>query len=310
MAKDGGFAGLLLEYERGAKPVRPPRIGDEVSATVVKIGADSVFADLGGKAEGMIDKAELTDAEGKLRVAVGERLRAFVVHIRDGQIVLGTRLGGRVQKGRGAGAEAGAELQRAFDHGIPVVGTVKGVNKGGVDVAIGAFTAFCPFSQLDLQRVQDASAYLGRQLEFLVTKLEGGRGDHPNAVLSRRALLEAERRTKAQELIAKLEIGALVRGKITRVQPFGAFVDIGGVEGLLPKSELGITRSGTLSAGTEIEVVVVKIEPSGDSNKPARISLSLQQVALVREAEHANSYQRPAAQGLATLADVLGRLKK
>jgi small subunit ribosomal protein S1 len=314
MAKDtGGFAGMFAEYERDASRKKGrggPRVGDEISGTVVKIGAESVFVDLGAKAEGMIDKAELTDPEGKLRVAVGDRLRAFVVAQRDGQIILGTRLGGKAQKGD----EPGAEIARAFDHGIPVVGKVKAVNKGGVEVEVGAVTAFCPISQLDLQRIDDATGYVGRELEFRVTKFEGGRGDRPNVLLSRRMLLEAERSAKAAEIVSKLEVGAVVRGKVTRVQPFGAFVDIGGVEGLVHKSELGISRTANpanvLAVGAELEVVVVKIEPSGDPKKPDRIGLSLKQMAEKREADDAKSYQRPAAQSLGTLADVLGKLKK
>jgi small subunit ribosomal protein S1 len=126
-------------------------------------------------------------------------------------------------------------------------------------------------------------------------------------------LLEAERAAAARELVAKLEIGAVVKGKVTRIQPFGAFVDIGGVEGLLHKSELGIARTGNvasvLAVGAEIDAVVSKIEPSDDPKKPARIGLSLRQLATHREAEDARSFQRP-QQGLGTLADVLGKLKR
>jgi len=220
VSKDG-FAGLFEASERDAKKQRAVRMGDEVTGTVVKIGAESVFIDLGAKAEGMIDKSEVVDADGKLKVAVGDRLRAFVVSTEDGQIVLGLRLGGRSHKGD----EPGAELARAQQSGIPVAGKVKAVNKGGVEVEIGVITAFCPISQLDLQRVEDANVYIGRELEFRVTKFEGGRGDRPNVVLSRRVLLEAERAARAAELVSKLEVGTMVRGKVTRLQPFGAFVE-------------------------------------------------------------------------------------
>ncbi len=291
--------------ERDQKRARALRPGDEVSGTVVKIGADSVFVDLGGKSEGIIDKAELCDPEGTLRVAVGEKLRAFVAALRDGQVLLRTRLGGKAL----AGDEPGAELFRAHENGIPVVGKVKAVNKGGVEVDIGGVTAFCPISQLDAVRVEDASGYVGQELTFRVTSVE--RGERPRAVLSRRVLLEAERAAQARELVQKLEVGAVVKGKVTRLQPFGAFVDIGGVEGLLHKSELGIARTGNvasvLAVGAEIDAVVSKIEASEDPKKPARIGLSLRQLATHREAEDAKSFQRP-TQGLGTLGDVLGRL--
>jgi small subunit ribosomal protein S1 len=302
------FAGMFAEYERAAKKQRNVRVGDEVSGSVVKIGADSVFVDLGAKAEGMIDRAELSDGEGKLRVQLGDRLRAFVVSVKDGQVVLATRMGGRAQTGE----DPASEIARAFEHGIPVIGKVKAVNKGGVEVEVAGGSAFCPISQLDLQRIDDASSYVGRELEFRVTKFEGG--FRPNIVLSRRVLLEVERAARAAELVKNLEIGSVVRGTVKSLQPFGAFVDIGGVEGLLHKSELGIARTGNvasvLAVGQELDAIVTKVEPSGDPKKPDRISLSLKEMAARREAEDAKSYERAAPRQLGTLADVFATRKK
>jgi len=307
-----------LERDGASRGARGPRIGDEVSGTVVKVGSDAIYVDLGGKAEGLIERAELLDAEGNVRVAVGDRLRAFVIANRHGSTVLGTRFGARTQPGRNAAPRAAAEevspeIGRAFESGLPIVGRVKAVNKGGVEVEVLGAHAFCPISQLDLQRVEDASTYVGRELAFIVTKFETGTG-RPNIVLSRRVALEAERAVKAAEIVSKLETGSVVKGTVTRLQLFGAFVDIGGIEGLLHKSELGIGRNArveqVLSPGQEIEAIVTKVEPSDDPKKPSRISLSMKQVAVHREAEDAKSYKRPASGNMGTLADVFAKLKK
>lgn len=323
MSKEAsGFAGMFeaLEREGGTRGSRGPKIGDEVSGTVVKIGSDAVYVDLGGKAEGLIERHELLDAEGNLRVSVGDRLRAFVVAHRSGTTVLGTRFGarsgtsGRSGGGaRGAGEDVAVEVVRAFEAGLPIAGKVKAVNKGGVEVEVAGVSAFCPISQLDLQRVEDASVFVGRDLDFVVTKFEAG-GGRPNVVLSRRAVLEVERAQRAAEVVSKLEIGAVVKGTVTRIQPFGAFVDLGGVEGLLHKTELGIARNArveqVLSVGQELEAIVTKVEPSGDPKRPDRISLSMKAVAAKRESDDARSYQRPSSQQLGTLADIFGKLKK
>jgi small subunit ribosomal protein S1 len=307
-----------LERE-GGRAGRGPRIGDEVSGTVVKIASDAVYVDLGGKAEGLIERSELLDPEGNVRVAIGDRIRSFVLSYRNGVTTLGTRFGARGAGGKGqAGAKGGGdevspEIGRAFESGLPLLGRVKAVNKGGVEVEVAGAHAFCPISQLDLQRVEDASAYVGRELEFVVTKFETGAG-RPNIVLSRRTALEAERAARAAEVVSKLEVGAVVKGKVTRLQIFGAFVDIGGVEGLLHKSELGIGRNArieqVLQVGQEIEASVTKLEASEDPRKPSRISLSMKQVAAVRETEDAKSYKRPSSGTLGTLGDLFGKLKR
>lgn len=307
-----------LEREGATPGRRGPRLGDEVSGVVVRVGSDAVYVDLGGKSEGLIERAELLDPEGNLRVAVGDRVRAFVVAMRDGATILGTRFGSRAAQprsggGRPAAEEVSPEIGRAFESGLPIAGRVKAVNKGGVEVDVLGAHAFCPISQLDRQRVEDASGFVGQELSFQVVKFETG-GGRPNIVLSRRAVLDAERAERAAEVVAKLEIGAVVRGTVVRLQPFGAFVDIGGVEGLLHKSELGIGRNArieqALSVGQEIEAILTKIEPSDDPKKSSRIGLSMKQVAAHREAEDAKSYQRPTSGNMGTLADVFAKLKR
>src|SRR5262249_7619966 len=260
------FAKLLAEYER---PRRDPRVGEHVRGRVVSIGADAVFVDIGAKSEGMIDLAELRDREGKLHVAVGDTGEATVVDTdgKAGCVVL------RVLLGRGP--DARAELEQAHAAGIPVEGTVSGVNKGGVDVQIAGVRAFCPVSQLDLHHVDNPASFVGQGLQFRITRMEGS-GRHLNLVVSRRALLEEEQRARAAETRARLQVGLVIKGTVTSLKDYGAFVDIGGLEGLLHVSELGFGRVGhpkeVLSIGQTVEVQVLRIEKE-------KLSLSLKSLA-------------------------------
>ncbi|MSP23926.1 MAG: S1 RNA-binding domain-containing protein [Myxococcales bacterium] len=272
----GAFAGLFEEQEkRSGKRPRAPRIGEAVVGMVVAIGRDAVFIGLDGKSEGVLERAALTGKDGVLTVKVGDTVRAHIVAMKDGQAVLRTRLGD--------GENALEELAQAFENGAPVAGKVTGVNKGGVEVQVGRVRAFCPMSQLEVGFVEDVQAFVGRELEFRVTKLERGQGGAPNVVVSRRALLEAERAQKAAEIRAGLSVGAIVRGPITRIKEFGAFVDLGGIEALLHVSQIGFARVGhpseALSVGDVVEAEITKIEPSLDPKKPDRISLSLKSLA-------------------------------
>lgn len=263
-----GFADLFAEMEAPSRKKRV-RVGDQVTATVVVIGADSVFLDLGAKSEGVLDRAEVLDDSGMLTVAVGDQVTARVASTDGGTIVL------RMKAGRGA--DAASELQHAMAAGLPVLGTVGAVNKGGVEVEIGAVRAFCPVSQLDLRFVEDASTYVGQKLEFLVTRYEPeGRGGKANVVVSRKALLEEENKKRADETRATLAVGAVLTGVVTTIKDYGAFVDIGGLEGMLHVTEMGFERvnhpSDMLAVGNTIEVVVTKME---QGEKRERISLSL-----------------------------------
>ena len=272
-----GFAAMLAEYDGRAKTSKAAaslRVGDTVTGRVVAITADAVFVDVGGKAEGMIERSELQDREGQLQVAVGDSVEARVASMREDNIVLRTR-----------GAKpigAAAELAQARELGLPVEGVVSAVNKGGVEVTVAGVRAFCPMSQLDVGFVEDPSTFIGRKLEFVVTSYQEGRGEgrgDPNIVLSRRTLLEAERAKQAAEVRSRLEVGATVTGTVTSIKDYGAFVDIGGIEGMLHVSELGFARvahpSEVLAVGQSIDVQVTKIEASDNPKRPERISLSL-----------------------------------
>jgi small subunit ribosomal protein S1 len=269
------FASLFAEYEKqqgGNKyKRRGPSVGDQVKGRVVSIGADAVFVDLGGKSEGTLSALEVRDDEGRITLKVGDELEARVVSTEDGQILLRRVLG--------KGKEAHAELLSAFQMNIPVEGLVTGVNKGGVEVQVAGARAFCPISQLDLRHVEDASIYVGQRLQFRITKYEGAGKGRENIVLSRRSLLEAEAAVKAAEIRGTLSVGAVVHGKVTTIKDYGAFIDLGGIEGMLHVSELGFARVGhprdVLSVGQPVEVQIIKLEKSDDPKRPEKISLSL-----------------------------------
>ncbi len=274
---DDDFASMLAEFEQGqpkGKQARRPKVGDVVRGKVVSIGKDAVFVDLGGKAEGVLDREQVVDPEGALRVKIGDEVEARVADDKGGALILKIKLGAR-------GPEARAELVQAFELSIPVEGVVTEVVKGGLAVDIAGVRAFCPASQVDVRFVEDMTPLIGRKLAFQISRYNPGpRGD---LVVSRRAVLEAEREIQATELKGRLVVGSVVRGTVTSIKPYGAFVDLGGVEGMLHVSELGFSRvervEEFLDVGQEVEVAVVKIEPAEDVRKPMRISLSLKALA-------------------------------
>jgi len=272
-ADEGGaeFGAVLDAFERGHEaPARSrPEVGEKLAARIVSFGAEAAFVDLGGKAEGIVPLAELTDDDGRLTVAVGDTVEGVVASDANDSIVL------RVRAGRGPAAPA--ELLQAHEHGLPVEGTVQAVVKGGVEVAVAGVRGFCPISQLDARYVEDPSVYVGQRLTFRITRYEEGRGRGANVVLSRRVLLEEEAAERAEKARAGLAVAKVVRGRVTSLASYGAFVDLGGVEGLLHVSEIGPGRIGhpqeALAVGQEIEVQVLKIDKP-DAKGRQRISLS------------------------------------
>src|SRR5215475_3574747 len=216
------FATLFAR--EAARPV--PEIGQIVKGRVIHIDAENVFVDVGGKGEAWIERAELTDADGKLRVGVGDEVEATVVATGDE-----IRLSHKLRQG----AQARQALAVAAQSGIPVEGKVAAVIKGGYEVTVAGLRAFCPFSQMDLRRAESAEEYVGRVLEFRVTtSSENGR----NLVVSRRKLLEERAAEASEETRKKILPGAVLTGTVASLADFGAFIDLGGVQGLVPLSEL------------------------------------------------------------------------
>jgi small subunit ribosomal protein S1 len=238
--------------------------GQTIEGTIVAIGPEGAFVDVGGKGEATIELAELKDEEGNLEVAVGDRVQATVV-----STVGGLTLSRKLVRG----AATSRQLENAFRAGLPVEGKVEREVKGGYEVRIARQRAFCPFSQIDTMRTEPA-AHIGRVYEFRITEYsESGR----NIVVSRRALLEETQRASAAEARQSIVAGAVIKGRVTSVLNFGAFVDLGGVQGLLHVSEMGWARvsdaSNIVKPGDEITVKVLRV----DEDKQ-KISLGLKQL--------------------------------
>lgn len=252
------FATLFAREETGPAM----EVGQVVKGRVIQITAESVFVGVGGKGEAWMDPAELVDEDGRLRVAVGDEVEATVVSAGDE-----VRLSYKLRQG----AQTRQALAMAAETGIPVEGKVAAVIKGGYEVTVGGVRGFCPFSQMDVRRVQTAEEYVGRVLEFRVTTY----GEHGrNVVLSRRQLLEERAAGAAEETRKKIVPGAVLPGTVAALADFGAFVDLGGVQGLVPLSEVSHSRAGRLAdrlrVGEPVTVKVLRVD-----GEKGRISLSL-----------------------------------
>lgn len=261
--EEKSFAELLAETQLEQK--RYDR-GQRVQGVVVQITPEWVFLDMGGKSEGVVDRKEFLDETGNLSLKVGDTVWAYYLATRNNERVFTTRITG--------GQAARNFLQEAYQNSIPVEGTVEREVKGGFEVKVaGGLKGFCPFSHMELHRVVDPSAFSGQRLQFrIIEYAEGGR----RLVLSRRALLEEEKLQRKEQLKQVLKEGMLVKGKVVSVRDFGAFVDIGGVQGLLPVSEVAWERvqhvGDHLSPGQEVEVSILQLDWERD-----RITLSLKQ---------------------------------
>ena len=264
---DGDFASMLADFEAERKD---PKIGEKVKGRILSIGDEFAFVDLGGKSEGTVASSELLDADGDLTVNPGDEIEALVTGLDESEnFIL------RVRPGQGE-AET-AELKLAYEQKLTVEGTVETVVKGGLEVTLGRMRAFCPVSQIDRRYVEDPSEYVGQKLEFRIRRFEAGR--RTNIVLSRRVLLEEEAERRAAAVREKLSVGSVHQGTVTSIASYGAFVDLGGLEGLLHVSELshqrGVETKDVLEEGQSVEVQVVKIEPPKKEGQKERISLSM-----------------------------------
>jgi len=257
------FADLFNDAGVARKQLSP---GQKIQALVVGIAQDSVFLDIGEKSEGFVDRKELEDGEGNISVKPGDTLEVYFLSTSNNEMLFTTKIGG--------GASSKALIEEAYRSNIPLEGFVKKEVKGGFEVIVaGNLRTFCPYSQMDLKRISDPEEYIGQHMLFRITQFsEGGR----NIVLSRRIILEEERAKQKEELKENLQEGMTVKGKITSIKDFGAFVDVGSLEGLIPISEIGWSRtediSDVLSVDQDVEVVIMKLDWEND-----RYSFSLKQ---------------------------------
>jgi len=247
--------------------------GDKVSGKVAKVSKDTVFVDLGGKSEGIADIQEFLDKEGGLTVKQGDWVEMRIASTRDG---IHLTKGMKVQ-----GADALNMLREAKENVIPVEGKVSGVVKGGFEVNLSGIRAFCPLGQIDLAFCEKPEEHAGAKYLFRIMEIkEKGK----NIIVSRRVLLEEEREKKSKETLARLKPDLECDGKVTKLTDFGAFVDIGGIEGMVHISEISHGRinhpSEILKPGQQLKVKVMKIE----SDKEGRPKISLSVKALEPDA--------------------------
>jgi small subunit ribosomal protein S1 len=256
------FASLFEASER-SQDMRIQR-DTKVEGTIVSIGEEWVFVDIGAKSEGTIAREELLDDKGEFQAKVGDPVIAYVVSTREGEILLSRKM---------TAAASDDAIRGAHRSGVPVEGLVTEERKGGYSVTVLGKQAFCPYSQMDLRSAGVPSDYIGKRFTFRIAEFsDRGR----NLVLSRREILEEERLKRVAELKKTLKAGDEVQGTVQKLAQFGAFVDIGGIEGLIPMSELAWYRVGeaadVLRQGESVTVRILDLD--WDNN---RISLSLKQ---------------------------------
>ncbi|HZO76542.1 MAG TPA: 30S ribosomal protein S1 [Solirubrobacteraceae bacterium] len=269
-----GSDGLLLEVEGRVVPnydatLHPFREGDVVSGHVVRIDADEVLVDIGYKSEGVIPASELSirkSVDPGDEVHLGEQVDALVLtkEDQDGRLIL--------SKKRARFEKAWRRIEGAADSGEPVEGQVIEVVKGGLIIDLGV-RGFLPASLVDIRRVPNLDEYMGQTIECRVIELNRSRN---NVVLSRRAVLEEQRKEDRERILDRLHPGDVVQGKISNIVDFGAFVDLDGIDGLIHISELSWSHvnhpSEILSIGDEVTVKVLDIDRDRQ-----RISLGLKQ---------------------------------
>ena len=243
--------------------------GDLIDGTVVKIEHDEVLVDIGFKSEGVIPARELSirkDADPSEVVNLGDKLEALVLQKedKDGRLIL--------SKKRAEYERAWIQVEDKFKAGEVVTGEVIEVVKGGLILDIG-LRGFLPASLVDLRRVKDLTAYLGTEIEARVIEMDRNRN---NVVLSRRVLLEDGRKNERAEILEKLSKGMRLKGTVSSIVDFGAFVDLGGIDGLIHISELSWSHvnhpSEVVKVGEEVEVEVLDVDLQRE-----RISLGLKQ---------------------------------
>ncbi|MEC9440505.1 MAG: S1 RNA-binding domain-containing protein [Myxococcota bacterium] len=262
------FAALFEEAGASASPSsRYFEVGERVEAVVTHIDSSSVYVDLGGRNEARAPRAHYIDEEGNLEINVGETHEFFVLGFKGG-IQLGKHLD--------AGQQGVGALEDAQASGVPMLGRVTSKNKGGFVVDISGIETFCPVSQIDLYNAEDLDVYVGQTFNFKVMEVrDGGR----SIVVSRAALLREEADRQRGETMAKLAPGEILSGVVRSISDFGAFVDLGGVDGLVHISELSWGNvdkpADVVSEGQTVEVKVLDIEQR-DGKRP-RISLSMKQ---------------------------------
>ncbi|MDO8892693.1 MAG: 30S ribosomal protein S1 [Sulfurimicrobium sp.] len=244
------------------------RSGELITAEVVSVDSDVVIVNAGLKSESVIDANEFKNDMGEIEVQVGDFVSVCIEAMEDGY---GSTKLSREKAKRMA---AWNDLDKAMEEGTLVSGVISGSVKGGLTVTVNGIRAFLPGSLVDIRPVKDTTPYQGKQMEFKVIKLDRKRN---NVVVSRRAVLEASQGAERQALLENLKEGAVVKGIVKNITDYGAFVDLGGIDGLLHITDLAWRRvkhpSEVLTVGDEVEAKILKFDQEKN-----RVSLGIKQL--------------------------------
>ena len=254
-------------FEQSLKDLDVAR-GAIIRGTVVAIDSDWVTVNAGLKSEGVIPREEFLSERGELEIAIGDEVEVAVDAIDDGMGFT------RLSREKAKRAEIWTELEDAFEKAEIVKGMISGKVKGGFTVDVGLIRAFLPGSLVDIRPVRDVAHLEGKELDFKVIKLDAKRN---NVVVSRRAVMEAEHSAERDQLLESLQEGMVVKGIVKNLTDYGAFVDLGGIDGLLHITDMAWKRikhpSEIVEVGQEIEVRVLKFD-----REKMRVSLGLKQL--------------------------------
>jgi small subunit ribosomal protein S1 len=246
----------------------PMLLGEIVQGTVIKINHDFVIIDAGLKSEGVVPIEQFQNEEGNIEIAVGDTVEVALDAVEDG---FGET---RLSREKAKRAEAWKTLAKAHEANEVVMGVINGKVKGGFTVDVNGVRAFLPGSLVDVRPVRDTTNLEGKELEFRVIKLDPKRN---NVVVSRRAVVENENTAERQSLLANLEEGQTIKGVVKNLTDYGAFVDLGGVDGLLHITDMSWKRvkhpSEVVTVGEEVEVRILKFD-----RDRSRVSLGLKQL--------------------------------
>jgi len=255
----------LLEQSLSNTQLRP---GTIVTGTVVAITPETVVVNAGLKSEGVIPRNQFSDTEGGLEVAVGDKVQVALDAVEDGSGAT------RLSRDKAKRHAAWEFLEKAFEAADTVKGLINGKVKGGFTVDLGSIRAFLPGSLVDVRPVRDTSYLEGKELEFKVIKLDRKRN---NVVVSRRAVMEEEYSAEREALLEKLEEGMESKGVVKNLTDYGAFLDLGGIDGLLHITDMAWRRvkhpSEVVEIGDEVAVKVLKFD-----RERQRVSLGLKQM--------------------------------
>jgi small subunit ribosomal protein S1 len=248
------------------------KAGEVVDGKVISIGKENIFLDLGTRAEGMIDREEFIH-KGQLTIKEGETIQVLVSAFRDGIFHCTGRLhhAGRSDPRQTMDSPTLLMLREAFANRLPVEGKVKSVNKGGFEVHVLGQKTFCPISQIEKNYCQNPEIHLDKTYTFLVMQYEE---DGRNVVVGRKELLQADEQEKTRQRWQELKVNQVHEGTVTSVHDYGAFIDIGSVEGLLHVSEISYQKTQNaqeaLRIGQKLNVAIIKLD-----RETEKISLSL-----------------------------------